>query len=73
MSVNKIKEHWMHNDFGEVQVLSAGHFPDTVMIRILTGDLADDVVETPISELISDEDSLAALNALLGNLVASKG
>lgn len=73
MSVNKIQEHWTHDEFGEVKVISAGHFPDTVMIEILGGDYRGQRVECPITDLVSDEDALATLNALLGNLLASKG
>jgi len=73
MNVSKIQESWTHEDFGDIKVISAGHFPDTVMIEILGGDYRGVVVECPITELVSSEDALATLNALLGNLLASKG
>lgn len=73
MNVSKIQEHWTHEDFGSVKVVSAGHYPDTVMIEILEGDYKGVVAECPITDLVSDEDALATLNALLGNLLASKG
>jgi hypothetical protein len=73
MTMSKIREHWMHDEYGEVQVISSGHFPDTVMVRLLGGEYKGKEVETSIADLISDEDSLTTLNALLGNLLASKG
>jgi len=70
MTQMTIAKNWLHDDHGEVEVVSEGHFPDTVMVHIKeTGQ----VVECPIAELVSEEDSNKMLEVLLAGIAPSKG
>lgn len=64
-----IAKNWVHPELGDVEVVSAGHFPDTVMISTLF----DGIVECPISELVSETDSNKLLDSLLSGIAPSKG
>jgi len=59
----------VHEEHGEVEVKGTGHYPDTAMVFTQSGQL----LEVPIADLISREDSNSALDILLSGIVPSRG
>lgn len=62
-----IKKNWILDDAGEVEIISAGHYPDTCIVR----DMYERQIEVYIIDLIDVGESEALLQTLLQGIKPS--